>query len=120
TSHNQPTIVLELLATATNKELAEYFDRALTYADQLSAGEKWVVHFTCCLWVSLAGSKMQGLWVSLARSKMQGLWVSSSGSKVQGLWVSSAGFKVQGGSLVSSAGSKMQGLWVSSAGSKVQ
>ncbi|CAI2171739.1 9884_t:CDS:10, partial [Funneliformis geosporum] len=41
TSHNQPTIVLELLATATNKELAEYFDRALTYADQLSAGEKW-------------------------------------------------------------------------------
>ncbi|CAI2186003.1 1650_t:CDS:2 [Funneliformis geosporum] len=30
------------------QRVSRNFDRALTYADQLSAGEKWVVHFTCC------------------------------------------------------------------------
>ncbi|GBB91575.1 hypothetical protein RclHR1_18950004 [Rhizophagus clarus] len=48
TSYDQPTIIFELLATATNKELKEHFDRVLIYADQRFAGEKWVIHFTCC------------------------------------------------------------------------
>jgi len=40
-------IVLELLATATKKELDEHFERVLKYADLLSANEIWIVHFTC-------------------------------------------------------------------------
>jgi hypothetical protein len=43
-----PTIALELLATATKKELNEHYERALTYTEKLSADETWVVHFTCC------------------------------------------------------------------------
>ena len=40
-------IVLELLATATKKELDEHFERVLKYAELLSADEIWIVHFTC-------------------------------------------------------------------------
>ena len=40
-------IVLELLATATKKELDEHFERVLKYAELLSADELWIVHFTC-------------------------------------------------------------------------
>jgi hypothetical protein len=41
------TIVLELLATATKKELDEHFVKVLDYAEKLSANEMWIVHFTC-------------------------------------------------------------------------
>ncbi|CAI2201064.1 18814_t:CDS:1, partial [Funneliformis geosporum] len=40
-------IVLELLATATKKDLDEHFKRILKYAEQLSADDIWIVHFTC-------------------------------------------------------------------------
>ncbi|GET57748.1 P-loop containing nucleoside triphosphate hydrolase protein [Rhizophagus irregularis DAOM 181602=DAOM 197198] len=40
-------IVLELLATASNVDLNEYFQWALQYADLLSAHETWIVHITC-------------------------------------------------------------------------
>ncbi|CAG8579540.1 8880_t:CDS:2 [Gigaspora rosea] len=43
-----PTIALELLATATKKELKEHYERALLYDKKLPADETWVVHFTCC------------------------------------------------------------------------
>jgi hypothetical protein len=39
-------IVLELLATATNKELDKHFAKMLDYAKKLSANEMWIVHFT--------------------------------------------------------------------------
>ncbi|CAG8768333.1 12030_t:CDS:2, partial [Racocetra fulgida] len=45
---NHPTIALELLATATKKELKEHYERALLYDKKLPADETWVVHFTCC------------------------------------------------------------------------
>jgi len=41
------TAVLELLATATKKELDEHFERVLNYAEMLSANEIWIVNFTC-------------------------------------------------------------------------
>ncbi|CAB4389325.1 unnamed protein product [Rhizophagus irregularis] len=41
------TIILELLATSTKSNLNEHFSRALKYADNLSASEIWMVHFTC-------------------------------------------------------------------------
>ncbi|RGB40017.1 hypothetical protein C1646_688685 [Rhizophagus diaphanus] len=41
------TIILELLATSTKSNLNEHFSRALKYADNLSASEIWIVHFTC-------------------------------------------------------------------------
>jgi hypothetical protein len=41
------TIVLELLATATEKELDGHFVKVLDYAEELSANEMWIVHFTC-------------------------------------------------------------------------
>jgi len=40
-------IVLELLATASNDDLTEHFQRALEYANLLSADETWIVHLTC-------------------------------------------------------------------------
>ncbi|RIA91896.1 hypothetical protein C1645_875149 [Glomus cerebriforme] len=40
-------IVLELLATATKKDLDEHFERVLKYAELLSADDIWIVHFTC-------------------------------------------------------------------------
>ncbi|CAG8610548.1 16725_t:CDS:2 [Funneliformis mosseae] len=40
-------IVLELLATASNDDLIEHFQRALEYANLLSADETWIVHLTC-------------------------------------------------------------------------
>ena len=40
-------IVLELLATATRRELNEHFKRVLEYAEKLSADDIWIVHFTC-------------------------------------------------------------------------
>ncbi|PKY30009.1 hypothetical protein RhiirB3_392248 [Rhizophagus irregularis] len=40
-------IVLELLATATKKDLDEHFERVLEYAEKLSADDIWIVHFTC-------------------------------------------------------------------------
>ncbi|CAG8626895.1 12054_t:CDS:2, partial [Gigaspora margarita] len=43
-----PTIALELLATATKKELKEHYEWALLYNNKLLADEAWVVHFTCC------------------------------------------------------------------------
>nr|CAG8507490.1 6128_t:CDS:2 [Entrophospora candida] len=46
-SPDHPTVVLELLATAKQSELDEHFERALTYAKLLSAGETWVIHFSC-------------------------------------------------------------------------
>ncbi|CAG8781083.1 45941_t:CDS:1, partial [Gigaspora margarita] len=45
---DHPTIALELLATATKKELKEHYERALLYDNKLPADEAWVVHFTCC------------------------------------------------------------------------
>src|SRR5581483_6233573 len=39
--------VIELLATATEKDLNEHFKRVLEYAEILSANDIWVVHFTC-------------------------------------------------------------------------
>ncbi|CAG8686291.1 6922_t:CDS:2, partial [Cetraspora pellucida] len=42
-----PTIVFELLATATKKELKEHYERALLYDKKLPADETWVIHFTC-------------------------------------------------------------------------
>ncbi|RHZ83804.1 hypothetical protein Glove_87g232 [Diversispora epigaea] len=47
TASEHDTVVLELLATATHNDLAEHFERALNYAKLLSAGETWIVHFTC-------------------------------------------------------------------------
>ncbi|RHZ81155.1 hypothetical protein Glove_123g146 [Diversispora epigaea] len=44
---NHPTIVFELLATATKKELKEHYERALLYDKKLPADETWVIHFTC-------------------------------------------------------------------------
>ncbi|PKY53971.1 hypothetical protein RhiirA4_472487 [Rhizophagus irregularis] len=41
------TIVLEILATATEKELDEHVVKVLDYAEKLSANEMWIVHFTC-------------------------------------------------------------------------
>lgn len=40
-------IVLELLATATESELNDHYNRVLNYARLLSANESWIVHFTC-------------------------------------------------------------------------
>ena len=40
-------IVLELLATATRRDLNEHFKRVLEYAEKLSADDIWIVHFTC-------------------------------------------------------------------------
>ncbi|RIA95672.1 hypothetical protein C1645_816373 [Glomus cerebriforme] len=40
-------IVLELLATATKKELDKHFIKVLDYAEKLFANEIWIVHFTC-------------------------------------------------------------------------
>ncbi|RIA78690.1 hypothetical protein C1645_842599 [Glomus cerebriforme] len=40
-------IVLELLATATEGELNEHYNRVLNYARLLVANESWIVHFTC-------------------------------------------------------------------------
>ncbi|KAF0425160.1 transcriptional regulator [Gigaspora margarita] len=45
---DHPTIALELLATATKKDLKEHYERALLYDKKLSANETWFVHFTCC------------------------------------------------------------------------
>ncbi|CAG8754795.1 15930_t:CDS:2, partial [Cetraspora pellucida] len=45
---DHPTIALELLATATKKELKEHYERTLLYYKKLPADETWVVHFTCC------------------------------------------------------------------------
>ncbi|CAG8598194.1 2444_t:CDS:2, partial [Ambispora gerdemannii] len=42
-----PTIALELLATATKKELEEHYERALLYDKKLPADEMWIIHFTC-------------------------------------------------------------------------
>ncbi|GES98462.1 P-loop containing nucleoside triphosphate hydrolase protein [Rhizophagus clarus] len=39
--------VLELLATATEGELNEHYNRVLNYARLLVADESWIVHFTC-------------------------------------------------------------------------
>ncbi|RHZ47929.1 hypothetical protein Glove_564g63 [Diversispora epigaea] len=44
---DHPTIVFELLATATKKELKEHYERALLYNKKLSADETWIIHFTC-------------------------------------------------------------------------
>ncbi|RHZ88674.1 hypothetical protein Glove_21g216 [Diversispora epigaea] len=44
---DHPTIAFELLATATKKELKEYYEQALLYDKKLSADEKWIIHFTC-------------------------------------------------------------------------
>ncbi|CAG8459020.1 4837_t:CDS:2 [Cetraspora pellucida] len=44
---DHPTIVLELLAKATKKELNEHYERALLYDKKLPADETWVIHFTC-------------------------------------------------------------------------
>ncbi|KAF0517974.1 transcriptional regulator [Gigaspora margarita] len=41
------TIILELLATATKKELDKHAVKVLDYAEKLSANEMWIVHFTC-------------------------------------------------------------------------
>lgn len=41
------TIVLEILATATEKELDEHVVKVLDYAEKLSANEICIVHFTC-------------------------------------------------------------------------
>ncbi|PKC55716.1 hypothetical protein RhiirA1_502660 [Rhizophagus irregularis] len=41
------TVVLELLATATENELNEHFERVLNYAKMLSANDIWIVNFTC-------------------------------------------------------------------------
>ncbi|PKK57905.1 hypothetical protein RhiirC2_797199 [Rhizophagus irregularis] len=38
--------VLELLATATEKELNEHSERVLEYAEKLSVNDIWLVHFT--------------------------------------------------------------------------
>nr|CAG8514657.1 1732_t:CDS:2 [Entrophospora candida] len=46
TSQHQ-TVILEILATATKKELNEHFERVLNYAEKLSTNEIWIVHFTC-------------------------------------------------------------------------
>lgn len=46
-SPGYPTVVLELLATAKRNELDEHFSRVLIYANELSAEEAWIVHFTC-------------------------------------------------------------------------
>ncbi|CAG8528853.1 7476_t:CDS:2 [Racocetra fulgida] len=45
---DHPTIALELLATATKKELKEHYERALLCDKKLPADETWIVHFTCC------------------------------------------------------------------------
>ncbi|KAF0425148.1 P-loop containing nucleoside triphosphate hydrolase protein [Gigaspora margarita] len=45
---DHPTIALELLATATKKDLKEHYERAFLYDKKLPANETWVVHFTCC------------------------------------------------------------------------
>ncbi|CAG8579474.1 12231_t:CDS:2, partial [Cetraspora pellucida] len=44
---DHPTIALELLATATKKELKEHYERALLYDKKLPADNTWIVHFTC-------------------------------------------------------------------------
>ncbi|CAG8793228.1 20719_t:CDS:2, partial [Dentiscutata erythropus] len=44
---NHPTIALELLATATIKELNKHYERALLCNKKLLADETWVVYFTC-------------------------------------------------------------------------
>ena len=41
------TIIIELLATSTKSTLSEQFSRVLKYADNLSASEIWIIHFTC-------------------------------------------------------------------------
>ncbi|CAG8663457.1 3097_t:CDS:1, partial [Dentiscutata heterogama] len=46
-SRPNKTIALELLATATKKELNEHYERALLYDKKLPADETWVIHFTC-------------------------------------------------------------------------
>ncbi|CAG8540961.1 9183_t:CDS:2 [Funneliformis mosseae] len=40
-------VVLELLASATKKELNEHFERVLHYAEMLSASDIWIVNFSC-------------------------------------------------------------------------
>jgi hypothetical protein len=48
---NQPTIILELLATSTKRQLEEHSDRTLKYAQSLKkelfVRDVWIVHFTC-------------------------------------------------------------------------
>ncbi|CAG8740359.1 16435_t:CDS:2, partial [Dentiscutata erythropus] len=46
-SRPNKTIALELLATATKKELKEHYEWALIYDKKLPADETWIVHFTC-------------------------------------------------------------------------
>src|SRR5262249_43983516 len=41
------TVILELLATRTEKEVEEHLDRTAEYKDILQADDAWVVHFTC-------------------------------------------------------------------------
>ncbi|CAG8819909.1 33186_t:CDS:2, partial [Racocetra persica] len=45
---DHPTIALELLATATKKELKKHYERALLYDKKLPVDKTWVVYFTCC------------------------------------------------------------------------
>lgn len=48
---DQPTVILELLATSTKKQLDEHFERTLRYArslkKKLSVRDIWIVHFIC-------------------------------------------------------------------------
>ncbi|CAG8695878.1 20067_t:CDS:2, partial [Dentiscutata erythropus] len=46
-SRSNKTIALELLATATKKELKEHYEQVLIYDKKLPADETWIVHFTC-------------------------------------------------------------------------
>ncbi|CAB4442950.1 unnamed protein product [Rhizophagus irregularis] len=47
----KPTVILELLATSTQKELDEHFERTLKYSQLLKRSlcirDIWTVHFTC-------------------------------------------------------------------------
>lgn len=46
-AQHKKKVVLELLATATSKELDKHFVRVLDYARLLSANDIWIVNFTC-------------------------------------------------------------------------
>ena len=55
----QPMILLELLASGTEDELNEHFDRMLRYATNFDNSEVWVVNFTC-----LDSATSEPLWQS--------------------------------------------------------
>ncbi|KAG0195935.1 hypothetical protein BGX31_005699 [Mortierella sp. GBA43] len=43
---NKPTVVMEILATATKDSILEHFERAMLYKEKIGASAAWMIHFT--------------------------------------------------------------------------